>query len=283
AREWIAGSSLIFALSSFLDDIANNQPGPHDLFDIIFVPIVNIDGYDITWNNNRMQRKNANQVDLNRNFPSFYTNPNPPQPSAEDYPGTKPFSEPETKGIASWLKANNDQIAGWIDLHSYSGLVMYPYGDTQEPIGGGEDEKFQLLGQNIQQQMGSNYKAETSATLYPAYGCFDDYHYRKFKKPVLTIEVAGTDFIAPTSTIRERGGEIYRGFAQFAKEVVTYNGGNTPSDSPIPTTNTPSPDTPAPQPDCSSCMGCFIPNDGCYSDFSQDDCAYYGGTYCGSN
>ncbi|KAF0699669.1 Aste57867_9769 [Aphanomyces stellatus] len=79
AREWIAGSSLIFALSSFLDDIANNQPGPHDLFDIIFVPIVNIDGYDITWNNNRMQRKNANEVYLNRNFPSFYTNPRPPK------------------------------------------------------------------------------------------------------------------------------------------------------------------------------------------------------------
>ncbi|KAF0719384.1 Aste57867_1080 [Aphanomyces stellatus] len=227
AREWIAGSSLVFSLSSFLDDIANKKAGPYDLFNVIFVPIVNIDGYDISWNANRYQRKNANQVDLTRNFPSFYKNPNPPRPSDEDYPGTKPFSEPETKGIADWLKANNNGIAGWIDLHSYAGLVMYPYGDTQQPIGGGEDEKFQLLGKNIQQQMGSNYKAETSATLYPAYGCFDDYHYRTYKKPVLTVEVAGTDFVAPISTIRTRGTEVYKGFSQFAKEVVTYNGGKT--------------------------------------------------------
>ncbi|CAK4911765.1 unnamed protein product, partial [Aphanomyces euteiches] len=80
---------------------------------VLCPPIVNIDGYDTTWNGNRYQRKNANQVDLNRKFPTFFTNPNPPSQSADDYPGPKPFSEPESKGIADWLKAHNSEIVGW--------------------------------------------------------------------------------------------------------------------------------------------------------------------------
>ncbi|KAH9138155.1 hypothetical protein AeNC1_019521, partial [Aphanomyces euteiches] len=107
AREWIAGSSLVYSFSSLLDDIANGKATIADQFNLYFVPIVNIDGYDITWNGNRYQRKNANEVDLNRNFPTFFTNPNPPSQSADDYPGPKPFSEPESKGIADWLKAHN--------------------------------------------------------------------------------------------------------------------------------------------------------------------------------
>ncbi|KAH9183142.1 hypothetical protein AeNC1_014879, partial [Aphanomyces euteiches] len=71
-------------------------------------------------------------------------------------------------------------------------------------------------------QMGSNYKAETGATLYPAYGAFDDYHYRTYRKPVLTLEIAGTDFVAPASTIRTRGAEVYKGLVQFAKETITF-------------------------------------------------------------
>ncbi|RHY38835.1 hypothetical protein DYB30_011560 [Aphanomyces astaci] len=231
-------------LSSILDNIATGKPTIADQFNVIFVPIVNIDGYDITWSGNRYQRKNANQVDLNRNFLSFYKNPRPPSPSDEAYPGPFPLSELETKGIADWLKANNDGIAGWVDVHAYAGLILFPYGDTLSPIGGGEDEKFQLLGRNVQARMGPNYKAETSATLYPAYGCFDDYHYRMYKKPVLTLEIAGSDFVAPASTIRTRGTEVFNGLTQFAQEVITYNGGATPQ--PTTTKLTPSTTTLAP-------------------------------------
>ncbi|ETV93297.1 hypothetical protein H310_12725 [Aphanomyces invadans] len=241
AREWISGSSNVFTLASILDDVYNKKPTALDTYNLYFVPVANIDGYDITWSGNRNQRKNANQVDLNRNWPSFYKNPRPPAPSAEDYPGPFPFSEPETKGIGSWLKAKNTEIAGWVDIHSYGGLIMYPYGDTLSPIGGGEDEKFQRLGRSIASVAGGNYKAQTSARLYPAYGCFDDYHYRTFKKPVLTIEVYGTDFVAATSTIRTRGSEMYRALTQFAKEVVVYNGGiqKTTVDDPVGAVNVP--------------------------------------------
>ncbi|RHY80448.1 hypothetical protein DYB35_012796 [Aphanomyces astaci] len=277
AREWIAGSSNLFALSSILDDIAANKTTATDLYDLVFVPIANIDGYDMTWSGNRYQRKNANQVDLNRNWPSFYQNPKPPGPSEETYPGPSAFSEPETKGIADWLKSNNHKIAGWVDIHAYAGLDLYPYGDTLSPIGGGEDEKFQLLGRNIQAQMGSNYKAETSATMYPAYGSFDDYHYRTYKKPVLTFEIAGSDFVAPASTIRTRGTEVYKGLLQFAKEMVEFNGGRQRSTS---TPNTANPTIASTKHGCATCSRCYYPDrDICLSDFAKNDCDYYTGYY----
>ncbi|CAK4498155.1 unnamed protein product, partial [Aphanomyces euteiches] len=49
--------------------------------------------------------------------------------------------------------------------------------------------------------------------------------------PVLTLEIAGTDFIAPASTIRTRGAEVYKGFSQFALETTTFNGGTGPTPS----------------------------------------------------
>ncbi|RQM25587.1 hypothetical protein B5M09_009099 [Aphanomyces astaci] len=67
AREWIAGASILFSLASILDDIDNKNPTAADEYDLYFVPIVNIDGFEETWNGIRYQRKNANGVDLNRN------------------------------------------------------------------------------------------------------------------------------------------------------------------------------------------------------------------------
>ncbi|RHY39588.1 hypothetical protein DYB30_012160, partial [Aphanomyces astaci] len=58
AREWVAGSSTLYALASILDDIANKEQTAAELFNLYFVPIVNIDGYDISWNSKRLQRKN---------------------------------------------------------------------------------------------------------------------------------------------------------------------------------------------------------------------------------
>ncbi|RHY83485.1 hypothetical protein DYB26_014331, partial [Aphanomyces astaci] len=54
AREWTAGSSNLYALSSMLDAIANKDQTAADSYNLYFVPIVNIDGYDISWNSNRL-------------------------------------------------------------------------------------------------------------------------------------------------------------------------------------------------------------------------------------
>ncbi|RHY42854.1 hypothetical protein DYB34_005375 [Aphanomyces astaci] len=198
AREWIAGSSNLYALSSILDDIANGKKTAADKFNLYFVPIVNIDGYDISWTNGkRLQRKNANEVDLNRNWLQFTTNPKTKIPlTDETYPGPRPASEPETQGIAKWLHEKNSELSGWVDVHSVLGAILYPYGDTKDRIGNGDDEKFQRLGRNVAAAAGRNYRSQTAGSFGVAYGAFDDYLYRTYKKPVVTIEVAGRHFVA---------------------------------------------------------------------------------------
>ncbi|RQM25458.1 hypothetical protein B5M09_011374 [Aphanomyces astaci] len=198
AREWIAGSSNLYALSSILDDIANGKKTAADKFNLYFVPIVNIDGYDISWTNGkRLQRKNANEVDLNRNWLQYTTNPKTKIPvTDETFPGLRPASEPETQGIAKWLHEKNSELSGWVDVHSVLGAILYPYGDTKDRIGNGDDEKFQRLGRNVAAAAGRNYRSQTAGSFGVAFGAFDDYLYRTYKKPVVTIEVAGRHFVA---------------------------------------------------------------------------------------
>ncbi|KAF0719380.1 Aste57867_1076 [Aphanomyces stellatus] len=244
AREWITGSSTVYALSRWLDDIAAGKPTPADLFNLYLVPLVNPDGYDISWSGKRYQRKNKNEVDLNRNFISKFPNPDPPSPADQDYPGTAPFSEPETAGIAKFTTEHKDELFGYVDIHSNAHSVLYPYGDTFDPIGGGEDEKFIKLGKNMVKAMNSSlYITEASGALYLAYGCFDDYHYRSTSKPTLTLEMYGEDFVVPYTSIPQRGDEIYRGIASFFEEVRDFNGtATTVAPTPAPTAGP----TPAP-------------------------------------
>ncbi|KAF0715353.1 Aste57867_3419 [Aphanomyces stellatus] len=227
AREWIAGSSNLFTLSSILDDVANNKPTPSDSFDLYFVPIVNVDGYDITWHTNRYQRKNVHEVDINRNFPSPYSNPNPPSPAADDFPGPYPFSEVEAKSLNDWLQSQRTAWQGFVDIHSYSGLILYPFGDTRAPIGNGVDAKFEALGRGLQRVMGA-YTPEHFYELYMAYGTFTDYTYREFKKASITIEIIGQDFVAPAADIRTHGKVVYNGLIQFPAKLPCSMGERLP-------------------------------------------------------
>ncbi|KDO21762.1 hypothetical protein SPRG_13176, partial [Saprolegnia parasitica CBS 223.65] len=222
AREWVAGSSTVFTIASILDDVANKKPSPADNYDLVFVPIVNIDGYRITWSSKRLQRKNANEVDLNRNWYTPIRNPSPPRPSDETYPGPAYFSEKETQGIRDYITARNATLAGYLDVHAFAGEVQLPYGDTKAALGNGLDAKYQTLGDALSTAMGSSYRTTFEWEMYLSYGCFEDWGQRYLNKPTLTIEMAGNDFVAPASSIVSSGKELYRGYYAFAKGVSKF-------------------------------------------------------------
>ncbi|RHY55874.1 hypothetical protein DYB30_005328, partial [Aphanomyces astaci] len=223
AREWIAGSSILFSLASILDDIANKKPTAADEYDLYFVPVVNIDGFKNTWNGTRFQRKSDNEVDLNRNWPTPNKNPDNPTKDHWSYPGPKPFSEPETAGINDWLETKRDEIQGYLDIHSYGGYILYAYGDNDKPLGEGFDEKYKVLARGLQSVMGEYAPGPAHGLLYFSYGSFPDYAFREFRKAALTIEIFGRTFNVSASTIPTRGLELYKGINQFAKEVTVFN------------------------------------------------------------
>ncbi|KDO18187.1 hypothetical protein SPRG_21733 [Saprolegnia parasitica CBS 223.65] len=190
AREWVATSSAVHTISTILDNIAAKKPTPTDTHDLIIVPLVNVDGYRMTWNGARYQRKSANEVDLNRNWYTPIVNPNPPPPSSQIYPGPFYFSEKESIGIRDYLLKNRASIDGYIDLHAFAAEVMAPFSDTKQPVGGGLDEKYKTMNTKIAKAMSMKYKATLSHQMYLSYGCFQDYAVREFAgKPSLTIEI----------------------------------------------------------------------------------------------
>ncbi|KAF0720302.1 Aste57867_421 [Aphanomyces stellatus] len=221
AREWVAGSSTLYALSSFLDDVANDQPTPLDTYNLYFVPVVNRDGYKMTWSGKRYHRKNGNAVDLSQNWPNTNPSPSPEPPTSETYPGPYKLSEKESQGIDAWLTAKRDEIDGSIDVHTYGGVISYAFGDTNEPSP--DEAKFNAMGEAMKAAMG-NYVQTPAWNLFFLYGVFPDYAYRTFGKPSISIEMAGNDYVEPASTIRGRGEELKKGLAEFANQVPVFVG-----------------------------------------------------------
>jgi hypothetical protein len=145
AREWISPATI-----SYLADTLVNGHGADDrvtpLVDDLawhIVPLANPDGYQFTWDENRLWRKTRKVngdgsfgVDWNRNFAAGWGGPGSSGNTGSDtYRGTAPFSEPETQAIRDDVAANPN-TAVFFDVHCYSQLVLWPYGyDSTEPDG----------------------------------------------------------------------------------------------------------------------------------------------------
>lgn len=99
------------------------------------VPQVNPDGNEIVWQSDTWWRKNARGegssiwgVDLNRNY-VFQWNAcggSSGSKGSDTYRGASAGSEPETQAMMNFVKEKN--FAMNVSYHSYSELVIYPYG-----------------------------------------------------------------------------------------------------------------------------------------------------------
>lgn len=241
AREWQAGAATFYTMASMIDDLRAGNQAATSLFeklDWYFVPIVNIDGYQYTWEADRMWRTNRRLtelngetvgVDLNRNWPpEEYFNLDPSEVDSETYPGEYPLSEPSTAGLFDFI-TSLDSLSGILDMHTFGGQVLRPFsnqpGSGAEPFG----SRMGALGDSVRRALSTQpavqYQSETGAYLYKAYGCFDDGMFLQYNLtvPALTIEVEGSDFVSPQSTIRPVGKNIYLGLRQFAHEALEYS------------------------------------------------------------
>ncbi len=104
-------------------------------WNIWLVPMVNPDGSNIVWTQDTWWRKNAHSdagstfgVDINRNYDYKWNtcNGSSGYKGADDYHGTAASSEPETVALEN-LAARVHPTAS-LSYHSYSELVLYPFG-----------------------------------------------------------------------------------------------------------------------------------------------------------
>ncbi len=145
-------------------------------------------------------------VDLNRNFPFEWGAHGGSSGDAcqDTYRGPSPGSEPETSAVVDYVRAlfpdsRGDSLVDpapldtqglFFDLHSYAGLVLWPWGftDTPAPNAAG----LAKLGRRLAWFNG--YTAEQAIGLYPTDGTTDDFAYGELGLPAYTFELGSAFF-----------------------------------------------------------------------------------------
>jgi carboxypeptidase T len=204
AREWIA-VEVPFLLARELLDKSNDPKIASWLTrsEIWVAPMVNPDGHEFCRTQNRLWRKNRRRnpdgsfgVDPNRNYGYMWGLLDIPTsshvPSDETYVGPRAFSEPETRAVRDLVAREN--FAGLITYHSFSQLVLYPWGYTSNNIADPVD--FHALNGMAQQMCnailgvhGKVYTPQKSSQLYPTAGDTTDWTYGTYRIPSFTIEL----------------------------------------------------------------------------------------------
>ncbi|GGP53322.1 M14 family metallopeptidase [Streptomyces abikoensis] len=192
---------------------------------IWIVPDVNPDGgeYDIAtgtyrgWRKNRQPNAGSNSrgTDTNRNWDYKWgcCGGSSGSTGSETYRGSGPESAPEVKVVADFVRSRvvggKQQIKAAIDFHTYSELVLWPFGWTHDDTAPGmtQDDRdaFATVGKSMAASNG--YTPEQSSDLYITDGSIDDWLWGNQKIFAYTFEMypdssgAGGGFYPPASVI----------------------------------------------------------------------------------
>jgi len=191
SREWVSPATTLYMINEMVTKYGQdaNVTAMIDGLDWTIVPVLNPDGYVHTFTSDRLWRKNRQPnpgaacagTDLNRNFPfRWNTGGSSNLPCSDAYHGPSAGSAPETQAIMEYLKENQGRLAGYIDIHAYSQLLMYPWGYTRQLTP--DDARLSAVGNSaaaaLQAVYGTQYEVGTIANIiYVASGSSADYTY----------------------------------------------------------------------------------------------------------
>ncbi len=156
------------------------------------------DAYDF-WRKNRQPNAGTNAVgtDLNRNYGYKWgcCGGSSGSPSSDVYRGPKPFSAPETDALRDFVNGRviggEQQIQTAISFHTYSELILYPYGYTYENVPPDMDPKdfrvFRKMANTMAETNG--YTPGQSSDLYVTDGDMTDWAYGRHGIFAYTFEM----------------------------------------------------------------------------------------------
>ncbi|MEM7628798.1 MAG: M14 family zinc carboxypeptidase [Planctomycetota bacterium] len=234
AREWVSPMTGAFHADRLIELYGQDQQVTAllDQLRIVIVPVLNVDGYDYSWTNVRLWRKNRRNngngtfgVDLNRNFAHEWGGTGSSGSTSSDiYRGPTPFSEPETRAMRDlMLVTYADDVVAHIDYHNYSQLILWPWGYSVVDVPEPDRTFFENLGVAMSSAMlstnGVFYDPIQSADLYEAAGDSTDWFYNEGAMS-LTIELRDTGangFLLPANQIRPTAEEMFVGSLLFAE------------------------------------------------------------------
>jgi len=236
AREWIAGATVQYLVNQTIEQFRARDAlitGVLGTVEIIVVPCVNPDGYVYSWTTDRQWRKNRRAapaggclgVDQNRNYNDHWGQGGSSNSSCSDtYMGPSAASEPEVQAVQNyWLQNQQYPFVGAIDWHSYSQLVLRPYGWTNTNCP--DEVVLKTIGDkyaaDIQATTGRVYTSQKSIQLYVTTGTASDWYYgdqafggnKGYRVASYTVELRPTGnppgFVLPPAEIIPTGRENY--------------------------------------------------------------------------
>jgi protein MpaA len=169
----IMGVQLVFRFAEYLFREKTNELEVR----VIIIPVLNPDGLV------RAKRKNANKVDINRNFPTKSWKPK--YASRRYFPGDAPASEPETQAAITILEEYQPQRI--ISVHTALEMVNY-------------DGSALSLARKMTQY--NNYPVESDIG-YATPGSFGTYAGKERNVPTITLELKKESFEVIWLTNRE--------------------------------------------------------------------------------
>lgn len=63
---------------------------------------------------------------------------------SEEYAGKSAFSEVETRTLSKFITKVSDRMVAYLSFHSYSQVLLFPYGHTTEHLDNYDDEVWFL-------------------------------------------------------------------------------------------------------------------------------------------
>jgi len=195
AREHLTVEMALYTLHLLIDNYGTDSRITNlvNSREFWIVPDMNPDGgeYDIatgsyrSWRKNRQPNAGSSNVgtDLNRNWSYQWgcCGGSSGSTSSETYRGPSAFSAPETQRLRNFVNGRvlggTQQIKAHIDWHTYSQLVLWPYGyttaNTAPGLGVDAQQAFATLGQQMAATNG--YTPEQASDLYIADGTVIDW------------------------------------------------------------------------------------------------------------
>jgi extracellular matrix protein 14 len=145
AREWISISTVNYLLYNMATLYRRSElyTALIDDFNWVFVPVQNPDGYEYTWNGDRLWRKNRQPtslrfckgIDLDRSYGFHFDAAPTGNPCSGSFGGQDAWDAVESAQIKQWVfnqTESGTELVSYLDLHSYSQQILYPYSYTCE-------------------------------------------------------------------------------------------------------------------------------------------------------
>ncbi|KAM8982573.1 carboxypeptidase A2-like [Sarcophilus harrisii] len=234
AREWVTQATALWTANKIASDYGKDPSITSllDAMDIFLLPVTNPDGYVFSWTKNRMWRKTRSKVsgsicigvDPNRNWDAGFGGPGASDNRCSDsYHGPSANSEVEVKSIVDFIKSHGN-IKAFITLHSYSQLLMFPYGYKCSKSKDFDElnQVAQKASENLTSLYGTQYKVgPICSVIYQASGGSIDWAYDYGIKYSFAFELRDTGrhgFLLPASQILPTAEETWLGL----KTIMEY-------------------------------------------------------------